>query len=47
MSIGQSSSFTGLNMTETFNNRLQPSEIKASSTGGNALDLIYNYTDPF
>jgi RHS repeat-associated protein len=46
MSIGQSSSFTGLNMTETFSNRLQPSEIKASSTGGNALDLIYNYTDP-
>lgn len=46
MSIGQSSSFTGLNLTETSNNRLQPNEIKASSTGGNAFDLIYSYTDP-
>ena len=30
MSIGQSSSFTGFNVLETFNSRLQPSEIKAS-----------------
>ena len=47
ISLGQvSSGFTGLNINETFNTRLQPNEIKVSSTGGNALDLSYNYTDP-
>jgi RHS repeat-associated protein len=38
--------FKGLNILETYNSRLQPQEIKASSSGGNALDLSYNYTDP-
>ncbi|MGB9334589.1 MAG: hypothetical protein WCB14_06240, partial [Candidatus Acidiferrales bacterium] len=46
VSIGQSSSFTGLNVTETYNNRLQPSEIKAVSTGGSAMDLTYSFVDP-
>jgi RHS repeat-associated protein len=46
LSIGQSSSFTGFNVTETFNNRLQPSEIKALSAGGNAIDITYNFVDP-
>jgi hypothetical protein len=46
MSIGQTSSFTGFNISETFNNRLQPNEIKASSTAGNAIDITYNFVDP-
>ncbi|MGA7683832.1 MAG: RHS repeat-associated core domain-containing protein, partial [Terriglobales bacterium] len=46
MSIGQSSSFTGLNVLETFNSRLQPNEIKGSSTAGNAIDITYNFVDP-
>jgi RHS repeat-associated protein len=46
VSIGQSSSFTGLNVVESFNARLQPNEIKASSTAGNAMDVIYNFADP-
>jgi RHS repeat-associated protein len=46
MSIGKTSSFTGLNFSESFNNRLQPNEIKASSTGGNAMDITYNFVDP-
>lgn len=41
-----STGFNGLNILETYNSRLQPQEIKASSSGGNAMDLIYNYTDP-
>jgi RHS repeat-associated protein len=45
MSIGQTSSFTGLNVNATFNNRLQPLEIKASSTAGSALDITYNFND--
>jgi RHS repeat-associated protein len=45
MSIGQTSTFTGLNLTNTYNNRLQPLEFKASSSGGNALDLSYNFVD--
>ncbi len=46
MSIGQTSSFTGFNISETFNSRLQPSEIKASSSAGNAIDITYNFVDP-
>lgn len=46
LSIGQSSSFTGLNLTHTYNNRLQPNEFKASSTGGNAIDITYGFVDP-
>jgi RHS repeat-associated protein len=46
MSLGVMSSFTGVNISETFNNRLQPNEIKASSTAGNALDISYNFVDP-
>jgi hypothetical protein len=46
MSLGVTSSFAGLTIFETFNNRLQPNEIKASSTAGNALDISYNFVDP-
>jgi RHS repeat-associated protein len=46
LSVGQSGSFTGLNFTHKYNNRLQPQEFKASSAGGNAMDLSYNFTDP-
>jgi RHS repeat-associated protein len=46
MSLGQTSSFTGLNFSESFNNRLQPSEIKASSSAGNAIDITYSFVDP-
>jgi RHS repeat-associated protein len=46
LSIGQSSSFTGLNLTHSYNNRLQPLEFKASSTGGNAIDISYSFVDP-
>jgi hypothetical protein len=46
MSIGESSSFAGFNVLETFNSRLQPNEIKVSSTAGNAIDITYNFVDP-
>jgi hypothetical protein len=46
MSIGQTTSFNGLNLSETFNSRLQPNEIKASSTAGTAIDITYNFVDP-
>jgi YD repeat-containing protein len=46
VSIGQTSSFTGLNLSETFNSRLQPNEIKASSSAGNDMDITYNFVDP-
>ena len=46
LSIGQSSSFTGLNLTHSYNSRLQPNEFKASSTGGNAIDITYGFVDP-
>jgi RHS repeat-associated protein len=46
LSIGQTASFTGLNLTHSYNNRLQPNEFKASSTGGNAIDITYGFVDP-
>src|SRR6267142_2035281 len=36
----------GLNIITTYNNRLQPNEFKASSTGGNAIDISYSFLDP-
>jgi len=42
MSAGQTSSYNGFNISETFNNRLQPNEIKA----GSAIDITYNFVDP-
>src|SRR5208337_2106225 len=43
--IGVSSAFPGgLVLTNTYNTRLQPLEFKASSTGGNAMDLTYNFS---
>ncbi|HKW56742.1 MAG TPA: RHS repeat-associated core domain-containing protein [Candidatus Acidoferrum sp.] len=44
--IGKTSSFAGVNVSETYNNRLQPLEIKASSSSGNALDITYSFVDP-
>ena len=46
MSIGQTTSFTGFNFSETYNNRLQPGELKASSSAGSAIDITYNFVDP-
>jgi RHS repeat-associated protein len=46
LSIGQTSSFTGLNLTHIYNNRLQPQEFKASSPGGTAIDITYSFVDP-
>lgn len=46
MSVGKAGSFTGLNVSESFNNRLQPKEISASSTAGSVLDIQYNFADP-
>jgi YD repeat-containing protein len=46
VSIGQTSSFSGLNLTHIYNSRLQPGEFKASSTGGSAMDISYSYVDP-
>jgi len=46
LSIGQSASFSGLNLTHTYNSRLQPGEFKASSSAGSAIDITYGFVDP-
>lgn len=46
MSFGPTSTFTGFNITNTYNSRLMPLEFKASSPAGNAIDITYNYVDP-
>ncbi|MFZ0884998.1 MAG: RHS repeat-associated core domain-containing protein [Candidatus Acidiferrales bacterium] len=38
-----SSGFSGINVSNTYNNRLQPSAMSASSTNGVALSLTYNF----
>ena len=45
-SIGVTSSFTGIGVVDQYNNRFQPLEIHASSSGGNAFDISYNFVDP-
>jgi RHS repeat-associated protein len=45
-SLGKTGTFAGVNINASFNNRLQPVEIKASSAAGNALDITYNFVDP-
>lgn len=44
-SVGQTSSFTGLNITNTYSYRLQPQEFKASSPAGSAIDITYSFVD--
>ena len=44
--IGKTSTFAGINFSETYNARLQPLEIKASSSAGSAFDTIYSFVDP-
>ncbi len=43
--IGKTSTFNGINLSETYNTRLQPLEIKASSSAGNAFDITYSFVD--
>ena len=40
---GQSGTFNGINLTMTYNARLQPSTIQASSMNGTVLDLSYGF----
>ena len=44
LTLGTSASFVGIKLSYGDNNRLQPLEIKGSSTGGNAMDITY--TEP-
>jgi RHS repeat-associated protein len=46
VSIGQTASFAGLDITNSYSYRLQPNEFKASSVGGNAIDITYSFVDP-
>jgi len=41
--FGQTSSFSGITLSQTFNNRLQPSTILASSSNGTVLNLAYTF----
>jgi len=43
--LGQAGSFAGINFSATYTKRLQPNELKDSSTAGTALDLTYNFLD--
>jgi RHS repeat-associated protein len=43
--LGQTSSFGGITLSDTYNKRLQPNEFKASSTAGTAMDLTYSFVD--
>lgn len=41
--IGVSGAFTGITVSSTYNKRLQPVEVKASSSASTPLDLTYNF----
>lgn len=46
--LAKTSVFSGINVLESYNNRLQPNEIKATApqTFGTAMDITYNFVDP-
>ncbi len=44
LTLGQTGTFTGINVSNTYNKRLQPTELKAWSTAGTAFDLTYCFT---
>jgi hypothetical protein len=46
ISLGQTSTFTGFNITNSYSTRLLPQEFKASSSAGNAIGITYSFTDP-
>ena len=43
LTLGQTGTFTGINLNQGFNARLQPATIRAWSTNGVALDLSYGF----
>jgi RHS repeat-associated protein len=44
LTMGSSGTFTGINLSDTYNKRLEPNEVKAWSTAGTAFDLSYCFT---
>jgi YD repeat-containing protein len=44
LTMGQAGSFAGINISNTYNKRLEPNEVKAWSTAGAAFDLSYCFT---
>ena len=44
LTMGSATGFTGINLSNTYNKRLEPNEVKAWSTGGTAFDLSYCFT---
>jgi hypothetical protein len=45
LTLGSAGSFAGINLSGSYNTRLQPNELKASSTAGTAMDLTYSFAD--
>ena len=43
--LGSGAGFSGVNLSDSYNSRLQPNELKASSTAGTALDVTYSFVD--
>ncbi len=44
LTLGSTGSFTGIMLSNTYNTRLEPNEVKASSTAGTVFDLSYCFT---
>jgi RHS repeat-associated protein len=45
LTLGAAGSFAGISISNTYNPRLEPNELKASSTAGTAMDLSYTFVD--
>ena len=45
LTLGYATGFAGINLSDTYNTRLQPNEFKASSSAGTAMDLTYGFVD--
>jgi RHS repeat-associated protein len=45
LTLGNSGGFSGIAWTASYTSRLQPNELKATSSAGTALDFVYNFVD--
>ncbi|HET7108345.1 MAG TPA: RHS repeat-associated core domain-containing protein [Candidatus Acidoferrum sp.] len=45
LTLGYTGSFGGIQINDTYSPRLQPNELKAWSTAGVAMDLVYGFVD--
>ena len=45
LTLGKTGTFTGISISNSYNKRMQPTQLEASSTAGTAFNLTYCFTN--